>query len=59
MNPETRQTLIGVSGLTFVMLVALTEGFNGRVTLAYFTAVGSLFASNLKEKLPYIQIGGE
>jgi len=39
MNPDTRQTLIGVSGLTAVMLMALYEGFNGRVTTVYFMAV--------------------
>jgi len=39
MESDTRQTLLGVAGLTAVMIVALLEGFNGRVTVAYFVSM--------------------
>lgn len=44
MKPETRQTLIGVVGLSTVEAVALLEGFNGFVLTAYFGAVIALVA---------------
>ena len=49
MKSETRQTLIGVTGLTVVMAVALHEGFNGRVTMAYFAAVIAIVAPEMFE----------
>lgn len=52
MKAETRQTLIGVSGLTVVMAVALHEGFDGRVTLAYFAAIVAIVAPEALERLP-------
>jgi len=58
MNPETRQTLIGVFGLTIVMIVALTEGFNGRVTAAYFAAIVALISPKALDQLP-ITAGGD
>lgn len=53
MNPETRQTLIGVAGLTVVMIVALTEGFNGRVTAAYMAAIVALISPAALAELPF------
>lgn len=50
MKSETRQTLIGVTGLTIVMTVALLEGFNGRVTGAYFAAVIALVSPEALER---------
>jgi hypothetical protein len=52
MKSETRQTLIGVGGLSLVMAVALHEGFNGRVTLAYIAAVIAIVAPEALDKLP-------
>lgn len=52
MNPETRQTLIGVVGLSTVMVVALHEGYNGKVTAAYFTAVVALISPQALEDIP-------
>jgi hypothetical protein len=53
MKSKTRQTLIGVTGLTVVMAVALSEGFNGRVTLAYFAAVVAIVAPEALENFPF------
>jgi len=39
MNADTRQTLIGVTGMTIMAVTALLEGYNGRVTAAYLIAV--------------------
>jgi len=58
MNPETRQTLIGVFGLTVVEAVALTEGFNGPVAVSYFAAVLGLVAPEALENLPISLNGG-
>ena len=51
MKPETRQTLIGVAGMTVVMVVALQEGFNGRVTTAYFLGVLAQTAPEVVQQL--------
>jgi len=51
MKSQTRQTLIGVAGLTIVMVVALHEGFNGRVTAAYFMAVVGLVSPEALDRL--------
>jgi hypothetical protein len=51
MKAETRQTAIGVSGLTVVMVVALHEGFNGRVTMAYFLSVLAIIAPEALDQL--------
>lgn len=53
MNPETRQTLIGVVGLTVVEIVALQEGFNGAVLTAYMVSVIGLVAPQTLDKLPF------
>jgi len=53
MKPDTRQTLIGVIGLTVVEVVALTRGFNGPVTVAYFVGVVGLVAPKALEDLPF------
>lgn len=58
MNAETRQTLIGCFGLTIVMVMALSEGFNGRVTAAYFIAVIALVSPQALDKLPPAGSGG-
>jgi len=44
MNADTRQTLIGVSGLTIMAVTALVEGYNGRVTAAYLLGVVALIS---------------
>lgn len=54
MNPKTRQSAIGVTGLTAVMAVALSEGFNGRVTTAYMVAVVAIVAPQALEDLPLL-----
>lgn len=54
MNPETRQTLIGAGGLTVVVLVALLEGFNGRVTMAYFASIVGLITPRALDRLPFV-----
>jgi hypothetical protein len=53
MNAETRQTLIAVAGLTVVQVVALHEGFNGRVTTAYFLSVLAVVAPETLDRLPF------
>lgn len=58
MYPETRQTLIGVVGMTVTEIVALAEGFNGMVLTAYLVAVVALVAPEAVDKLPYAR-GGE
>jgi len=57
MKSETRQTLIGVTGLTLVMIVALTEGVNGRVTAAFFTAVVGLVSPEALNQLGIVNRG--
>ena len=52
MDPETRQTLIAVIGLTLVEITALMEGFNGRVTAAYFVSVIAVVAPETLDRLP-------
>lgn len=42
LTAETRQTVIGIGCLSAVMVVALHEGFNGRVTLTYILAVTAM-----------------
>lgn len=54
MDSDTRQTLIGVAGLTVVMLMALSEGVNGRVTVSYILAVVGLISPQALEKLPVL-----
>lgn len=58
MNPETRQTLIGVVGMTAVQLMALWEGFNGRVTAVYFVSVVGVIAPQALDSLPFTGGGG-
>jgi len=53
MNADTRQTLIGVAGLTAVMIVALLEDFNGSVTMAYFLSVVGLISPEVVDRLPF------
>lgn len=53
MNAQTRQTFIGTVGLTTVMIVALIEGFNGRVTAAYFVSMVALVAPEALDQLPF------
>jgi hypothetical protein len=51
MKSQTRQTLIGVTGLTAVMIVALLQGFNGEVTAVYFAAVVALVSPEALDRL--------
>lgn len=57
MNPETRQTLIGVVGLSVVEIVALLEGFNGPVLAAYMASVVALVAPQALDQLPFTEGG--
>lgn len=59
MNSKTRQTLIGVTGLTIVFLMALDEGYNGRVTATYALAVVAIIAPEALEALPILDGGDE
>jgi hypothetical protein len=54
MNPETRQTLIGVAGLTVVEVTALMEGYNGRVATVYFISVLGMVAPQAIDQLPVL-----
>lgn len=58
MNPETRQTLIGVVGLSVVESVALIEGFNGFVLTAYFAAVIALMSPQALDEFRQTIKGG-
>jgi hypothetical protein len=58
MNAETRQTLIGVVGLSLVEAVALLEGFNGVVLTAYFAAVIALVSPKALEQWRQSTNGG-
>ena len=53
MDRGTRQTVLGLAALSVVMLVALTEGYNGRVTMAYFVSVLALVAPETLDRLPF------
>lgn len=53
MDRGIRQTALGMVGLTIVQLVALHEGFNGAVTMAYFIAVLALMAPETLDRLPF------
>jgi len=53
MKSDTRQTVLGLVGLTAVQLVALHEGFNGRVATAYFISVIALVAPETLDQLPF------
>lgn len=58
MNPETRQTLIGVTGLSIVESVALLEGFNGLVLTAYMGAVIALISPQALQEWRSVIGGG-
>jgi hypothetical protein len=51
MKPKTRQTLIGVAGITLVMIMALSQDVNGQVTAAYFAAVLGLVSPEALDRL--------
>lgn len=54
MKPENRQTILGVFVLTVVVLVAMSEGMNGRVLMSYIAAIVALIAPQVaKEGLPW------
>jgi hypothetical protein len=50
MNADTRQTLIGVAGMTIMAVAALVEGYNGRVTAAYLVGVVALISPQALEQ---------
>ena len=52
MDPETRQTLIAIIGLTMVQMTNLAKGYNGTVTMAYFVAVLAVITPEALDKLP-------
>lgn len=51
MRSETRQTLIGVTGLTIVFTVALWQGLNGHVAMSYGVTVLGLIAPEALDNL--------
>jgi hypothetical protein len=51
MQPKTRQTLIGVFGLSSVVVVSLHEGYNGRITATYVVAVLIILVPEAREEL--------
>jgi len=51
MNADTRQTLIGVTGMTIMALTALLEGYNGTVATAYFVAVIGLVSPQALDRV--------
>jgi len=53
MKKESRQTLIGIVGLTVVQLAALSEGYNGNVLVAYMASVVALIAPEALDRLPF------
>jgi hypothetical protein len=59
MNSKTRQTLIGVAGIVVIQVAALTEGYNGTVTLASLAALVALIAPEALDRLPYATDGGD
>lgn len=55
MKPEHRERIIGAVCLTSVFLMALHEGFNGRVATTYALALLTLLApKSLEEMAPWI-----
>lgn len=58
MKPQTRQTLIGVVGLSTVEGVALLEGFNGFVLTAYFGSVIALVSPEVLDEWSQTLNGG-
>jgi hypothetical protein len=52
MNPETRQTLIAIIGLTMVQMTTLARGYNGMTTMAYFIAVLGVITPEVLDNLP-------
>jgi len=59
MKPDTRQTMMGVFGLTLVEVVALTQGFNGTVTGTYFLAVIAIVAPQALQDMNVTFPGGD
>lgn len=51
MNADTRQTLIGVTGMTIMAVAALIEGYNGTVTAAYLVAVVGLVSPQALDRI--------
>jgi hypothetical protein len=51
MKAQTRQTFIGVAGVTLVMIMALSQDVNGQVTAAYFAAVLGLVSPEALDRL--------
>lgn len=51
MQPKTRQTLIGVLGLSSVVVVSLLEGYNGRITATFIVAVLIILVPEAREEL--------
>jgi len=58
MNADTRQTLIGVTGMTIMAVTALMEGYNGRVTAAYLIGVIGIVSPQALDRINLLS-GGE
>jgi len=53
MEPQTRQTALGVGGIVVVETVALMQGFNGPVLAASVVAIVALVSPEAVDKLPW------
>jgi hypothetical protein len=59
MNSKDRQTLIGVAGIVVIQVAALSQGFNGTVTLSSLAALVAILAPEALDRLPYATDGGD
>jgi len=55
MEPQTRQTALGVGGIVVVETVALLQGFNGPVLAASVLAIVALVSPEAVDKLPWFR----
>jgi len=56
MNPDTRQTLIGVLGITAVTVVGISQGLNGVLSTTALLAIVGLVSPQVLDRLP---VGGK
>jgi hypothetical protein len=52
MNADTRQTLIGVTGIAIVSGVALSQGLNGTLTATALLCIVALVSPKALEQIP-------
>jgi len=58
MNPDTRQTLIGVLGISFVTVVGISQGLNGVLSTTALLAIVGLVSPQVLDRLPVDGEGG-